>query len=226
MILIKGQGRNGASDGLRTHDLLHGKQMLYQLSYTRVREGRSIPKREPFGKRNLALKIVHHHAGAVGLEDFFHKLQVARVILIGILRGLVIKHEVQSHLIGLVDHIAMTARHRAAVVVPHAGNVLEIFLRAGQQIGPWTLQRRLGAGEFSAVWSATRANLDDEYALKISAVPPKTKGRRKKNAQAEGSTLLHWEYQLYTGYVGGKRGHAGIPRTPALCPGQGVMIIK
>ena len=88
-------------------------------------------------------------------------------------------------------------------------------LRAGQQIGPWTLQRRLGAGEFSAVWSATRANLDDEYALKISAVPPKTKGRRKKNAQAEGSTLLHWEYQLYTGYVGGKRGHAGIPRTPA-----------
>ena len=23
---------NGASDGLRTHDLLHGKQMLYQLS--------------------------------------------------------------------------------------------------------------------------------------------------------------------------------------------------
>ena len=44
---------------------------------------------------------------------------------------------------------------------------------------PWTLQRRLGAGEFSAVWAATRANLDDEYALKISAVPPKNSARKR-----------------------------------------------
>tara|TARA_Y100000593_G_scaffold27146_1_gene54097 strand:- start:408 stop:671 length:264 start_codon:yes stop_codon:yes gene_type:complete len=32
----KKQIKIGASDGDRTHNLLHGKQMLYQLSYTRV----------------------------------------------------------------------------------------------------------------------------------------------------------------------------------------------
>jgi hypothetical protein len=89
--------------------------------------------RGSFGKRILAFEIVDHHAGAVGLENFFHKLQVARVFLINILRGLVIKNQVQRHLIGLVHHIPMAARHGAAVVVPHAGDVLEIFLRAGQQ---------------------------------------------------------------------------------------------
>ncbi len=29
------QNLNGAGDGARTRDLLHGKQMLYQLSYSR-----------------------------------------------------------------------------------------------------------------------------------------------------------------------------------------------
>ena len=125
---------NGASDEGRTHNLLHGKQMLYQLSYTRIREGRSIPKRGGFSKRILAFEIVDHHAGAVGLENFFHKLQVPRVFLINILRGLIVKHEVQRHLIGLIHHIPMAAGHRAAVIMPHAGDVLEIFLRAGQQI--------------------------------------------------------------------------------------------
>ena len=125
---------NGASDGSRTHNLLHGKQMLYQLSYTRIREGRSIPMRGSFGKRILAFEIVDHHAGAVGLENFFHKLQVPRVFLINILRGLIVKHEVQRHLIGLIHHIPMATSHRAAVIMPNAGDVLEIFLRAGQQI--------------------------------------------------------------------------------------------
>jgi hypothetical protein len=86
-----------------------------------------------FGKRILALEIVDHHSGAVGLENFFHKLQVARVFLVNILRGLVIKNQVQRHLIGLVHHIPMAAGHRAAVIVPQAGNVLEIFLGAGEQ---------------------------------------------------------------------------------------------
>ena len=85
---------NGASDEGRTHNLLHGKQMLYQLSYTRIREGRSIPMRGGFGKRILAFEIVDHHAGAVRLENFFHKLQVARVFLINILRSLVIKNQI------------------------------------------------------------------------------------------------------------------------------------
>ena len=30
---------NGANDGIRTHDLLDGNQMLYQLSYIRIENG-------------------------------------------------------------------------------------------------------------------------------------------------------------------------------------------
>jgi len=108
------------------------------LSYTRIREGRSIPMRGGFGKRIfgrriLALEIVHHHAGAVGLEDFLNKFQVARVFLVNILRGLIFKHEVQRYLISLIHHIPMAARHGAAVIMPNAGDIFEIFLRAGQQ---------------------------------------------------------------------------------------------
>ena len=129
---------NGASDEGRTHNLLHGKQMLYQLSYTRIRKGGSIPMRggfgkRIFGKRILALEIVHYHASTVGLEDFLHKFQMPRVFLINILRGLVIKNQVQRHLVRLINHVPMATRHCATVIVHQAGDVLEIFLRAGEQ---------------------------------------------------------------------------------------------
>lgn len=133
-MIFEGGKLNGASDGPRTHDLLHGKQMLYQLSYTRVREPGSIAERIAFGKRFLVLEIVHHHSLAVGFEDFFHKLHVQRVILVGILRGLVLKHEVQRHLIGLIDHIPVTGCHFATMIVEHARAGLQIFFRAGEQL--------------------------------------------------------------------------------------------
>ena len=127
------QKENGASDGLRTHDLLHGKQMLYQLSYTRVREGGSLSEPTAFGKRFLVLEIVDHHAFAAGFEDFFHKVHVQGVLLIGVLRGFVLKHEVQRHLVGLIDHIAVAGNHLPAVIMQYARAGLEVLLCAGQQ---------------------------------------------------------------------------------------------
>ena len=127
------QKENGASDGLRTHDLLHGKQMLYQLSYTRVREGREFKDFGRFGKRILVLEIVDHHAIAAGFEDFFHKVHVQRVLLIGVLRGFVLKHEVQRNLVGLIHHIAVAGGHFAAVIMQHARAGLKVLLGAGQQ---------------------------------------------------------------------------------------------
>ena len=124
---------NGASDGLRTHDLLHGKQMLYQLSYTRVREGSSLPEPAAFGKRFLVFKVVDHHAFAAGFEDFFNKVHVQRVFLVGILGGFILKHEVQRDLVGLIDHIAVAGGHFAAVIMHHARAGLEVLLGAGQQ---------------------------------------------------------------------------------------------
>ena len=46
------------------------------------------------GKRFLVLEIVNHHTFAVGLENFLYKLHVQRMILIGVLRGLVLKDQV------------------------------------------------------------------------------------------------------------------------------------
>ena len=128
-----GQKENGASDGLRTHDLLHGKQMLYQLSYTRVRESVSLSEPAAFGKRFLVLEIVDHHAFAAGFEDFFHKVHVQRVLLIGVLRGFVLKHEVQCNLVGLINHITVAGDHFSAVIMQYARAGLEVLLGAGQQ---------------------------------------------------------------------------------------------
>ena len=124
---------NGASDGLRTHDLLHGKQMLYQLSYTRIREEAHSKDFGRFGKRILVLEIVDHHAFAAGFEDFFNKVHVQGVFLVGILGGFILKHEVQRDLVGLIDHIAVAGGHFAAVIMQHARAGLEVLLGAGQQ---------------------------------------------------------------------------------------------
>ena len=124
---------NGASDGLRTHDLLHGKQMLYQLSYTRIREEAHSKDFGRFGKRILVLEIVDHHAFAAGFEDFFNKVHVQGVLLIGVLRGFVLKHEVQRHLVGLIDHIAVAGDHLPAVIMQYTRAGLEVLLCAGQQ---------------------------------------------------------------------------------------------
>ena len=126
-------GENGASDGLRTHDLLHGKQMLYQLSYTRVREPIILTEPAAFGKRFLVFKVVDHHAFAAGFEDFFNKVHVQRVFLVGVLGGFILKHEVQRDLVGLIDHIAVAGGHFAAVIMQHARAGLEVLLGAGQQ---------------------------------------------------------------------------------------------
>ena len=127
------QKENGASDGLRTHDLLHGKQMLYQLSYTRIREGVNSKDFGRFGKRILVLEIVDHYAFAAGFEDFFNKVHVQGVLLIGVLRGFVLKHEVQCNLVGLINHITVAGDHFPAVIMQYARAGLEVLLGAGQQ---------------------------------------------------------------------------------------------
>ena len=133
MIFLTDLGEeNGASDGSRTHNLLHGKQMLYQLSYTRGKLD-SMGNR-PLGKRILAFKIVYHHALATGLEDFFHKFHVQGMRLVGVLRGSVFKNKVQCNLIRLINHITMAAGHLAAMIMQHSGAGLEIFFSPSEEL--------------------------------------------------------------------------------------------
>ena len=125
---------NGASDGSRTHNLLHGKQMLYQLSYTRIHVKRNSMCKRQLGKRILAFKIVNHHALATGLEDFFHKFHVQGMRLVGVLRGSVFKNKVQCDLIRLINHITMAAGHLAAMIMQHSGAGLEIFFGPSEEL--------------------------------------------------------------------------------------------
>ena len=125
---------NGASDGSRTHNLLHGKQMLYQLSYTRTRVRGDSMGKDLLGKWILAFKVVNDHSLAAGLKYFFHKFHVQGMCLVGVLRGSVFKNEVQRNLIRLIDHIPVTTGHTTTVVVQYSGAGLEILFGAGKEL--------------------------------------------------------------------------------------------
>ena len=133
MIFLTDLGEeNGASDGSRTHNLLHGKQMLYQLSYTRGKADSM--GNWPLGKRILVFEIVNDHALATGLEDFFHKFHMQGMRLVGVLRGSVFKNKVQCDLIRLINHITMAAGHLAAMIMQHSGTGLEIFSGPSEEL--------------------------------------------------------------------------------------------
>ena len=89
--------------------------------------------KRPVGKRFLVFEVVDQCAFTVWLENFLNKLHVQRMFLIGVLRGLVFKDEVEANLIGLVDHITVAAGHPAAVIMLHAGAGLEVFFRTSKQ---------------------------------------------------------------------------------------------
>src|SRR5438128_1386 len=73
-----------------------------------------------------SLKIVDDAFDAVWFESFLDKLQVQRMDLVFILRFLIRKDQVQSDLIALLHHRAMTGRHFADVKAEHPGNGLQI----------------------------------------------------------------------------------------------------
>ena len=135
MILSKrDQKGNGASDGPRTHDLLHGKQTLYQLSYTRVREGRSILEPRVFCKWFLAFEIVDHHAFTAGFEHVLHELHMQGMLLVGILCGFIHEYKIQRHLIRLIDNIPVALGHFATVIVQDTRAGLEILFGPSEQL--------------------------------------------------------------------------------------------
>jgi hypothetical protein len=135
-----------------------------------------------FGKRILALEIVHHHASTVGLEHFLHKFQMPRVFLINILRSFVIKNQIQRYLVGLIDHIPMATCHCAAVIVHQAGDVLEIFLCSGEQffrgIG------HLGLSPKNNNVRKHRRNVNRRYAIESSLWEKQGLAEQETRAQA------------------------------------------
>jgi hypothetical protein len=94
-------------------------------------------------ERNL-FKIVDDRLLAGALENFFDKLDVLRVDLIGLLRRLAGKNQVQRDLISLIHDRAWTGRHFTDVKLNDAGNRLEIFVGTGDQFVGGVRQRRVG----------------------------------------------------------------------------------
>jgi len=103
------------------------------LSYTRVRERRSILEHHVFCKGFLVLKIVDHHAFTTGFEHLLHEIHVEGVFLIGVLRGFILEHKVQCHLIGLVDNIPVALGHFAAVIVQDSRAGFKILFGSSEQ---------------------------------------------------------------------------------------------
>ena len=86
------------------------------------------------GKWILAFKVVNDHTLAAGPKDFFHKLHVQGMRLVGVLRGSVFKNKVQCDLIRLINHITMAAGHLPAMIMQHSGAGLEIFFGPSEEL--------------------------------------------------------------------------------------------
>ena len=91
-----------------------------------------------------SLKIVDERLLAGTLENFFHKLDVLRVDLIGLFRRLTGENQVQRNLISLIHDRARTGGHFADVKLKDVGNCLEIFIGTGDQFVGGVRQRRIG----------------------------------------------------------------------------------
>lgn len=80
------------------------------------------------------LEIVNHHPGADALEHLLHKLNVLRMHLVIVLGLFVGEDGVQRDLVGLIHHGPFAADHPADVKVLKAGDALEIFVSAFDQL--------------------------------------------------------------------------------------------
>ena len=79
------------------------------------------------------LEIVHHDFCANALEHFLNEIDVRRMHLVIVLRFLVREDQIESDLIGLIDHRSVARRHSANVIVKNAGNPFKISIRAFDQ---------------------------------------------------------------------------------------------
>ena len=77
------------------------------------------------------LEIVDHGLRAVRLERFLHELEMLRMHLICLFRLLVWEDQVQRNLITLLHDRSRAGGHFADMKLQHVRDVLEIFIRAG-----------------------------------------------------------------------------------------------
>lgn len=80
-----------------------------------------------------SLKIVNGRLRADAFENFFHKLKVLRMHLVGLLGRLAGEDNIQRDLVRLIHHGARAGRHLADVELKHAGDGLEILVCTGDE---------------------------------------------------------------------------------------------
>lgn len=83
--------------------------------------------------RPTSREVVDDAAFAIGLEDLLHEAQVERMLLIGVLGGLIPEDEVEADLLALIDDRALAVDHAAAVEGLDAGDRGEEFAATGEE---------------------------------------------------------------------------------------------
>ena len=78
-------------------------------------------------------EVVYHGTLADFFENLLHEIDVQRVDLIRILRGLVGKNKIQRHLVALLHHRTVARDHLPDVELQHSRNGPEVLLHAGEE---------------------------------------------------------------------------------------------
>lgn len=81
----------------------------------------------------LLCEVEDGGALAVGFEDFFHKVDVQGMDLVGFLGGFVGKQQMKGDLVALIDDIAVARNHAADMKALREGDRAEVFLGTGDK---------------------------------------------------------------------------------------------
>src|SRR5512145_126133 len=107
----------------RAHDRTRAQSTL---------RGAITPTAPPVQAKSLALslEIVDEDFRAVRFKYLFHELEMERVILIAVLRGLRVEYDIQRDLVRLVNDRPGAARHPSDVEVEDARLFIQVLFRS------------------------------------------------------------------------------------------------
>jgi len=83
---------------------------------------------------DASLKVINDEALAVWFQDLLDKFDVERMRLIIILGPLIRENDIESRLVTLIHHRAVTWNHSAHMEAERPRNALEVLARPGDQL--------------------------------------------------------------------------------------------
>lgn len=92
------------------------------------------PRQADVKQPRRLLEVIDQDFFAKRPQHFLHKLDMHGVRLVFILRFLVGKHQIECHLVGLLNHRPRAANHPAGVITEHPWDGLQVAMTSRQEI--------------------------------------------------------------------------------------------